>query len=378
MPTAISLVLTAAVAFAAGNDRPVKPIGGGLAGLSCGCPGDFDHSGTIDGGDLATLLGGWASSTTDLDGSGTTDAADLAILLGGWGLCDSTPANDLCSDSLPLFEGDTPFCTVGAGTDGPEYPRTSECGEFGFNSMTSDVWYLYTAPAAGTLTISTCGATWDTRLAAYTHVFSQSVGCPSGGIDFNALLACNDDTPDCAMASTISFAVFTGKEYRIRVGGFLGWSGEGVLHVDFDPAGASCETAIDLGGVQNEILTGTTLDVDHDLDESPCALGDTAAHWYKFFPVSCFGTPVMTISSCFPATDFDTTISVWKADPLGCIGEFVGCNDDFTDAACQIGGLNRKSKLTFSASPNSYYYVRVSGYNGAQGNFQLQLLRECN
>lgn len=376
MITTLSILLTASVAAASGADRPSKPVGGGVAGISCGCPGDFDHSGTIDGGDLATLLGGWASSTTDLDGNGTTDAADLGILLGGWGFCDSTPANDLCINSIPLVAGDTPFCTIGADTDGPSYSSSSGCAQFGYNTMTSDIWYVYTAPADGTVTMSTCGVSWDTRLAAYENIFGPIVGCPGEGINFNALIACNDDAPGCGNGSEMTFPVYGGEQYKIRVGGYQGWSGEGVLHVDFDPEGSTCATAIDVGTVTSELVVGTTLDADHDTDESPCALGDTAAKWYRFFPQSCLGAHFMTISTCFPNTDFDTTISVWKADPSGCIGEFVDCNDDFTDASCQIGGLNRKSKLSFWAAPG-YYYIRVSGYNGAQGNFNLSIVNQC-
>jgi hypothetical protein len=55
--------------------------------LPVDCPADLDRSGSVDAGDLALLLGGWAGAATDLDGNGTTDAADLAILLGAWGSC---------------------------------------------------------------------------------------------------------------------------------------------------------------------------------------------------------------------------------------------------------------------------------------------------
>lgn len=53
------------------------------------CPGDIDLSGTVDGSDLATLLGGWgnAGGSADIDGNGIVDGADLAMLLVGWGAC---------------------------------------------------------------------------------------------------------------------------------------------------------------------------------------------------------------------------------------------------------------------------------------------------
>lgn len=48
-------------------------------------PADLDGNGTVDGADLAILLGQWGGAgTADIDGSGVVDGADLAILLGAW------------------------------------------------------------------------------------------------------------------------------------------------------------------------------------------------------------------------------------------------------------------------------------------------------
>ena len=53
------------------------------------CPGDLDDSGTVDGADLAVLLGQWGNiGSADLDQNGTVDGADLALLLGYWGPCE--------------------------------------------------------------------------------------------------------------------------------------------------------------------------------------------------------------------------------------------------------------------------------------------------
>ena len=52
------------------------------------CPADLDGNGTVDGADLAHLLGFWSiDGDADLDGNGVIDGADLAILLGAWGDC---------------------------------------------------------------------------------------------------------------------------------------------------------------------------------------------------------------------------------------------------------------------------------------------------
>jgi len=54
------------------------------------CPSDIDGSGSVDGGDLAALLGSWgacAGCAADIDGNGSVDGGDLAALLGSWGAC---------------------------------------------------------------------------------------------------------------------------------------------------------------------------------------------------------------------------------------------------------------------------------------------------
>lgn len=60
-----------------------------VRGAGVPCVADLDASGTIDGTDLATLLGAWGTNDPilDLDGSGDIGSGDLAILLGTWGGC---------------------------------------------------------------------------------------------------------------------------------------------------------------------------------------------------------------------------------------------------------------------------------------------------
>lgn len=51
------------------------------------CPYDLNGDGTIDGADLALVLGGWGTPTPDITGDGTVNGADIAQLLGVWGAC---------------------------------------------------------------------------------------------------------------------------------------------------------------------------------------------------------------------------------------------------------------------------------------------------
>ena len=52
------------------------------------CPSDLNADGTVDGADLAILLGQWGlGAPGDIDGDGVVDGADLGSLLGAWGVC---------------------------------------------------------------------------------------------------------------------------------------------------------------------------------------------------------------------------------------------------------------------------------------------------
>jgi hypothetical protein len=380
-----SLAIVAALASMPGGDRSndAKPAGQSSFGVAfCACSADFDHSGVVDGADLGQLLSNWGLPAGDLNGTGITDGADLGILLAQWGACSAVATNDLCADALPIDEGTFSFCTIGAGSQGPPFPAGSSCIQFGYDSIYSDIWYAYTASAFGKLTVSTCGSGWDTRLAAYSHVFPGSVTqCPVEGFSLIGIVACNDDDASCGLGSTVTFNVIPGQLYLIRVGGYEGFADVGTLSVDFTSQGQTCETAIDLGILveKGEDYAGTTLDNDPATDVSPCGLNDTVPEWYKF-TVECpfTGPPNVVITTCDPNTDFDTVLSVWKAGASGCSGEFVACNDDDSTPGCQLNGFNRKSRVAFTAERDDVFYVRVSGYQGAKGNFVLRIEPGCN
>ncbi len=52
------------------------------------CPADLNNDGSVNGADLAILLGAWGSTGAgDLNGDNAINGADLAVLLGAWGTC---------------------------------------------------------------------------------------------------------------------------------------------------------------------------------------------------------------------------------------------------------------------------------------------------
>ena len=122
-------------------------------------------------------------------------------------------ANDMFAQASPI-SGDT------GTTYSSNSHATAESGEpahrFGpYHSM----WFSYTAPSNGTLSIATIGSNYDTTLAAYTGT----------RVDELNPIADNDDDGG-ALTSAIQFDAIAGVTYRIAVDGYAGRTGAIVLN----------------------------------------------------------------------------------------------------------------------------------------------------
>ncbi len=109
--------------------------------------------------------------------------------------------------------------TVGATRETGE-PRHATCPSAGCGGVAS-IWYAWTAPANGTLTINTATSSFDTLLALYT----------GSAVDGLTRIADNDDIGG-TLQSQVSATVIAGITYRVAVDGYgtgtgtstLGWS----------------------------------------------------------------------------------------------------------------------------------------------------------
>ncbi|MEE9211042.1 MAG: hypothetical protein V3U29_00125, partial [Phycisphaeraceae bacterium] len=61
-------------------------------------------------------------------------------------------ANDNCANAIAVSSGTTNFSTLNATTDGPDEPAL--CTFFAYSHVESDIWYRYTAPCTGDVTVS--------------------------------------------------------------------------------------------------------------------------------------------------------------------------------------------------------------------------------
>ncbi|HPG70190.1 MAG TPA: hypothetical protein PLO37_25375, partial [Candidatus Hydrogenedentes bacterium] len=232
------------------------------------------------------------------------------------------PANDECANAEVVVENGTVYATnQGAtGTD------ITSCGTDDWN----DVWYVYTASATGTATLSV----WS-DFPMSLSVFDACSGTESTCLQNGAYAS-----------SAWPLAVVEGETYYVRIAGDNGATGQGMLDIVVPPANDECVNAevvfegVPISGT-NVHATGT--------DISSCAGNDWRDVWYVC-TAGADGTLVVDLSG----SDFDTTLAVYDA----CGGNELACNDNYTGS---------QSRVTLSAASGSSYYIRVAGYNGSEG-----------
>jgi hypothetical protein len=171
--------------------------------------------------------------------SGTTNSAlsTPAVVAVTPSTAPVAPSNDACVNAINISNGPTPFDTTAATTDGPTEANLGFCCND--LQVNKDVWFVYTATCSGPVTASTCGSTFDTKIAVYNDAI-----CPSGP---STAIAGNDDYGACGgtgLTSQTTFNAIAGHRYMIRVGGYTTSSGSGTLTMSCN--GSGCLTA-DLG-----------------------------------------------------------------------------------------------------------------------------------
>ncbi|MBI5866418.1 MAG: hypothetical protein HZB38_18260 [Planctomycetes bacterium] len=262
------------------------------------------------------------------------------------------PINDDCALAIPISEGAIAFSTVGASTDGPD-----ECLEAGYTQIDSDIWYVLSAPCTATMTVNTCGSGFDTKVAVYS-----GANCPG----VTSAIACNDDSAACgsgSLQSSVSFAATAGNIYLIRVGGYQGATGAGTLTIagcaPQPPANDACGNAIWIAaGVP---LNGTTTLATNDGTANCGASTASPDVWYRYRPTA---NATITAETCGSTSSYDTVLSSYTGT-CGALAQ-IACNDD-------TSGCGLLSRITWAGTAGVTYYIRVSGYSGASGNFRLSV-----
>jgi hypothetical protein len=252
------------------------------------------------------------------------------------------PSNDYCYNAELIGNvTNKPFNTQWATFDGPGHCMTS-----------SNIWYCYTAPSSGDVTVSLCGSMYDTMLAIY-----DGCGCyPSIG----DMIECNDDNCEPpSHASEITFTAVAGNQYLIEVGGYESDSGRGVITISGTGQPSSspdnCTDASPIGNVTNMPFDTTSATFD-----GPGLCMTSPNIWYCY-TATC--TDDVTVSLC--GSSFDTVLAVY--DGCGCYptqSRLLGCNDD---------SCGQQSEITFSAVAGNQYLIEIGGFGSTTGQGVLTI-----
>jgi len=141
---------------------------------------------------------------------------------------------DSCAAPTPIAGGGPfPFDCVGA-TTGTQGQANGICVFLGQMGITFDVWFRWTSPSDGPVTLSTCAGTadsLDTKVAVYA-----GSACPG-----SSALACSDDDCGATQNSELTFAAVRGSTYVIQIGCYPGTSpGTGAFTMSFAPPPTAC------------------------------------------------------------------------------------------------------------------------------------------
>jgi len=124
------------------------------------------------------------------------------------------------------------------------------------------------------------------------------------------------------------------------------------------PANNGCANAIAIG---NGTVAGTTLAATLDGSAGCGSSSNTPDVWYRY---TATATTVITVTTCNPGTTYDSVLSVHTTACPGTTETQIACNDD----SC---GLS--SSLTFPAINGTQYLIRVSGFSGQTGPFEMSV-----
>lgn len=258
----------------------------------------------------------------------------IAILIASAGVAMAQPANDSCVTATPLVIGvPVQGNMTGSTNDGPVPCAGSE--------NAADVWYSYTSPCSGTVTVNLCGTNGLSDMDATLSALS---GCPDAG---GLILACNDDT--CGLDSQVTVAVSANQTIYLRLSTYFGsdfGNGQHIVNTSFVSNNDCANASRILGEGQHAVALGCAT-----TDGTTACVQAFADQWFDWTPIT---TGDYAIDTC-GLVNFDSVLVVYNSGTCGSLQTLV-CNDDFC-------GLS--SRVCFPAIAGETYKVRVGHFNNA-------------
>jgi hypothetical protein len=315
-----------------------------------------DASATNGNSHVSSFTTSTVADTTyyvQVDGQGTQGLAAQSGTF-NFGLSEVVaPSNDNFAQATTISgaSGTKTGTNVGATVESneDEFP-----GEFDGNPSGETVWYKWTPTTSGTYSFDTLSSstTFNTELAVYT------------GHSLSTLdeVAQNDDYSAATIKSRLVFQATGGTPYYIQIDGdddgTDAHDGTFVLSWGQPPGNDDFANATSVSGLSGS-TTGTNVDASEEDGEGEHgnAAGGASVWWVWQAPANGqfeFDTH---------GSSFDTTMSVVTGDDVDDTAS-VGENND-------VSGSDTTSKVSFSATGGTTYYIAVDGDDGAEGSVDL-------
>ncbi len=279
-----------------------------------------------------------------LSATNATGTGFSALTLEVSGNSSFGPANDNFLNRIVLSG-------ASVATTGSNANATAEAGEpaHAGSAAATSVWWSWTAPSSGTLTVSTAGSVPAMRVALYT----------GAGVSTLTALA------PSAAGETTSFTVVAGTVYHLAVDSIGNNTGSIALALALAapppsrPANDNFAAAAPLTGAS---ATATAITNAATAETGEPAHGDTPAAksvWYRWTAPAAGRCVVSTRGS-----DYDTMLSVYTGTALNTL-TVIARDDD--------SGGNLTSEAGFTVTAGTTYNFAVDGYAGVFGNLAFSL-----
>ncbi len=268
---------------------------------------------------------------------------------------ETPPANDNFEDRIVITGSH--FNNV----NGSNIGATKEPGEpFHADALGGkSIWWSWTAPASGGVTITTAGSVIDTVVGVYT----------GNSVANLVFVAGNDENPlsSAGLESRVVFNATAGTTYQIAVDGYDGDSGPTRFRLDLDLpfAVSGNDNFANRSNIVGSSATvvGTNIAATLELNEPLhlATFGGKSLWWTWTAPSS--GRATFTTAG----STVDTIVAVYTGNSLANL-QFVAGNDEngFTLA-------EGDSAAIFNATSGTTYQIAVDGYDSDSGSITLQL-----
>jgi hypothetical protein len=228
------------------------------------------------------------------------------------------------------------------------------------------IWWTWTAPSSGGLTLTTLGSSFDTILAVYTGTAVSNLTFVAGNDE--------DALNKFGYTSRVTCNVTAGMVYQIAIDGYDDDSGDIRMQLDLGslfpvPANDNFSNRIAITGSSTNV-TGSNVGASFEavgadfLDGEPehlVTFGGKSVWWSWTAPSSGYVT--LTTSN----STFDTIVCVYTGTNLTNLVFVAGNDEDFFNPTGFV------SRVTFNATNGRTYQIVVDGYDGDSGTINMQL-----